>query len=143
MVKNPPANVRDVGPIPGLGRFPGVGNGNPLQYSCLENPMDRGVWWTTVHGVTNSRTRLTHTLRPPSCRRDSCYTAGSEESISLTLASGHFPAPSLCGHIWNTPQAIKTHLWLLCSIWTLLEQLKLLLYDDGGNDGHMLCFLLK
>ena len=45
MVKNPPANARDVGPIPGLGRFPGVGNGNPLHYSCPGNPMDRGAWW--------------------------------------------------------------------------------------------------
>ena len=54
MVKNPPANagdIRDMGSIPGLGRSPGGGNGNPLQYSCLENPMDRGVWWTMVHIV--------------------------------------------------------------------------------------------
>ena len=52
MVKNPPANAGDMGSIPGLGRSPGTGNGNPLQYSCLENSMDRGPWWTTVHGVT-------------------------------------------------------------------------------------------
>ena len=55
VVKNPPANAgdtRDEGSIPGLGRSPGVGNGNTLQYSCLENPMDRGAWWATVHGVT-------------------------------------------------------------------------------------------
>ena len=44
-------NVGDIGSLPGLGRSPGEGNGNPLQYSCLENPMDRGVWWATVHGV--------------------------------------------------------------------------------------------
>ena len=44
--------------IPGLGRSPGEGNGNPLQYSCLENPMDWGAWWVTVHGVAKSRTRL-------------------------------------------------------------------------------------
>ena len=43
---------------PGLGRSPGAGNGNPLQYPCLENPMGRGAWWATVHGVTRSRTRL-------------------------------------------------------------------------------------
>ena len=48
----------DLGSIPGLGRSPGEGNGNPLQYSCLENPMDRGAWWATVHGVAKSRTRL-------------------------------------------------------------------------------------
>ena len=61
LVKNPPANtgdLRDEGSIPGSGRSPGGGNGNPLQYSCLENPMDRGAWWATVHGVTESQTRL-------------------------------------------------------------------------------------
>ena len=51
-------NVVDRGSIPGLGRSPGEGNGNPLQCSCLENPMDGGAWWTTVHGVTKSRTRV-------------------------------------------------------------------------------------
>jgi len=50
VVKNPPANARAAGLIPGLGRSPGEGNGNPLQYSCLGNPMDRGAWWATVHG---------------------------------------------------------------------------------------------
>ena len=48
----------DLASISGLGRFPGEGNGNPLQYSCLGNLMDRGVWWAIVHGVTKSRTRL-------------------------------------------------------------------------------------
>ena len=55
--KNPPANAGDVGDassIPGLGRSPGGGNGNPLQHSCLENPMDRGAWQATVHGVAQS-----------------------------------------------------------------------------------------
>ena len=50
--------VRDLGSIPGSGRSTGEGNGNPLQYSCLENPMDGGAWWATVHGVAKSRTRL-------------------------------------------------------------------------------------
>ena len=63
MVKNLMANanagdVRDTGSIPGLGRSSGEGNGNPLQYSCLENPMDRGTWWTTVHRVKKSWIRL-------------------------------------------------------------------------------------
>ena len=54
MVKNPPANagdIRDMHSISGSGRSPGGGNGDPLQYSCLENPMDRGAWWAIVHGV--------------------------------------------------------------------------------------------
>ena len=59
MVKSLPANAGDggdVGSVPGLGRSPGVGNGNPLQDSCLENPMDRRAWWATVHGVAKSQT---------------------------------------------------------------------------------------
>ena len=58
MVKNLPASagdVGDVGSIPGSGRSPGEGNDNPLQYSCLENLMDRAAWWAVVHGVTKSR----------------------------------------------------------------------------------------
>ena len=54
MVKNPSANtgdIRDPGLIPGMGRFPGGGHSNPLQYSCLGNPTDRGAWWATVYGV--------------------------------------------------------------------------------------------
>ena len=51
-------NVGDLGSIPKLGKSPGGRHGNPLQYSCLENPMDRGAWWATVHGVAKSQTRL-------------------------------------------------------------------------------------
>ena len=58
VVKNPPAIAGDTGSIPGSGRSPGEGNGNPSQYSCLGNPMDRGVWWATVHGFTKNRTPL-------------------------------------------------------------------------------------
>ena len=60
VVKNLPANAGDANSILGLGRSPGEENGNPYQYSCLENPMDRGAWWATVHGVAKSRTRLSH-----------------------------------------------------------------------------------
>ena len=61
VVNNPPFNagdLRNMGSIPGSGRYAGEGNGYPLQYSCLENPMDRGAWWATVHGFTKSQTRL-------------------------------------------------------------------------------------
>ena len=61
MVKNLPANsgdIKDAGSIPGSGRSPGGGHGNPLQYSCLENPMNRGAWQATVHRITKSLTRL-------------------------------------------------------------------------------------
>ena len=56
--KESACNAGDLGSIPGLGRSPGEGNGNPLQYSCLENPVDRGAWWATVHGVAKGGTRL-------------------------------------------------------------------------------------
>ena len=69
MVKNLPANAegtRDMGLIPGSGRSPGGGNGNPLEYSCLENPMDRGTWQATVHKVTESdMTERIHTHIAP------------------------------------------------------------------------------
>ena len=61
MVKNPPANAGDVrngSSIPGVGRSPGEEHGNPLQYSCLENPMDRRAWWATVHRIAKSQTRV-------------------------------------------------------------------------------------
>ena len=59
VVKSLPANARDArdsGSVPGLGRSPGGGHGNPLQYPCLENPMDGGDWWATVQGITKSQT---------------------------------------------------------------------------------------
>ena len=65
VVKIPPANakdIRDMGLIPGLGRSPGGGHSNPLKYSYLKNPMDKGTWWATVHGVTESDTTEQFTL---------------------------------------------------------------------------------
>ena len=60
VVKNPPTNAGDMGLIPESGRSPGEGNGNPLQNSCLGNSMNRGVWWTTVHGVAKSPIQLSN-----------------------------------------------------------------------------------
>ena len=67
LVKNPPVNAGDgdVGLIPGAGRSPGGGNGNPLQYSYLENSMDRGAWQVIVHGVAKSQTRLSMHIHVP------------------------------------------------------------------------------
>ena len=70
MVKNPPASAGDVrvmGSILGVGRSPGGGHGNPLQYSSLENHVDRAAWWATVHGVTKSQTQLKQ-LSMPACQ---------------------------------------------------------------------------
>ena len=73
MVKNPRANTGDLGSIPGSGRSSGEGNGNPLQYSWLENPRDRGAWRATVHGVTKSWAR----------RRDKTTTTTTSRKASL------------------------------------------------------------
>ena len=60
LVKNPPANAGDAGSNPGLRRSSGEGNGNPLQYSCLDNSLDRGAWWAPVHGVESDMTKQAH-----------------------------------------------------------------------------------
>ena len=85
-VKKLPANTGDVGSIPGSGRSPGGGNGNPLQYSCLGNPTDRGAWQTTVHGVA----RTDHDLRtkPPPPRSGR---AGSSQSPPAADAPPMYP----------------------------------------------------
>ena len=76
-------NVGDPGSIPGLGRFSGEGKSNPLQYTCLKNPMDRGAWWATVHGAAKSQTRLRdftytfiriYTIPDPFSSAQSCLT---------------------------------------------------------------------
>ena len=85
VVKNLPANAgdaRDLGFIPGLGRSPGEGSGNPLQYSCLGNPIDRGAWWATVHGVTNSRTQLS-THAPSDTYDSSCKSVSEKQATWL------------------------------------------------------------
>ena len=82
--KEPTCQSRRPGSIPGSGRSPGERNGNPLQYSCLENPMDRGAWWTTAHGVAKSLTRLsTHTQSDIQYKRDSIAAAFSWSNTSV------------------------------------------------------------
>ena len=77
----------DLGLIPGLGRSPGEGNGNPLQYSCLENPMDRGAWWATVHGVARVRHDLVTKPPPPQTVSQSDLSPW-HLAISLSLLAG-------------------------------------------------------
>ena len=89
VVKKPPTiarDSRDLGSIPGSGRSPGEGNGNPLQYSCLENPMDRGAWWATVHRVTKSWRWLRDYIHRHVLLTRSCVKSLSHDPHSLLEA---------------------------------------------------------
>ena len=90
--KESACNAGNLGSIPGLGRIPGEGNGNPLQYSCLENPMGRGVWQATVHGVTESRTRLSnqHFSSPQILERKKL---GQAAELDITSRCQHIIVP--------------------------------------------------
>ena len=98
--KESACNVEDLGSISGLRRSPGEGNGNPLQYSCLENPMDRGAWWATVHGVAKSRTRQ---------QLSTMITATKHLFMSLFKVLVIQSCPTLCNFTdcslcpWNSP----------------------------------------
>ena len=108
VVKNLPATARDVGLITGLGRFSGEGNGNPLQYSCLENPMDRGAWRATVHGVVKSRTRLATEQQHSFKRQFSEFESSSfsaTQMTSLVNVSFSWPMISTCCY--------QANLWLI------------------------------
>ena len=91
--KQPACQAGDAGSISGSGRPPGEGNGNPLQYFCLENPMDRGAWWASVHGVTKSRTRLCdlHFHRYYFFPLGTSYTSDSKESACNAGDPGLIP----------------------------------------------------
>ena len=109
LVKNPPTNARDTrdaGSISGSGRAPGVGNGNPLQYSCPEISMDRGNWWDTVYRVTKSRTmteRLS-SLRSSDSRDLSDTYHMEPSSLPFRVESGH---GYLCNSLLPPPLPIR------------------------------------
>ena len=87
MVKNLPA-MWDLGSIPGLGRSPGEGNGNPLPYSCLRNPRDRGAWQDTVHWVAKSRTRLSDSAFTFILKEISQRVCGPESHLCSSCGAG-------------------------------------------------------
>ena len=132
MVKNPPANAEDTGDadsIPGSGRSPGEGNGNPLQYSFLENPIDRRAWQATVHGVAIVRHDLATKPPPPHPSGPPVLSAAS----LLLLLLSHFSRVRLCDPIDSSPPAramlsiqdlstldpglVVRNEWWVCSSW--------------------------
>ena len=98
-VKNPPANAGDSGSIPGSGRSPEGRHGNPLQYSCLGNPMDRDAWQATVHGVAKNQTRLKRLSSSssflsgasPQSGKESTCNVGGTENVGSIIGSGRSP----------------------------------------------------
>ena len=105
MVRNPAVgagDVRDTGSIPGWGRSPGGGHGNPLQYSCLENPMDRGAWRPTVHGVTKGQTCLSdyHTHRKEREGKEKQESMGGKGSGRESIRTRQDSPPSVLTGSW-------------------------------------------
>ena len=95
VVKYPPDNAGDKGSIPRSGRFPEVGNGNPLQYSCLENSMGRGAWWATVHGVSG--------VRRDSAPSPSVYVFVKSECLSVCVYVWQLLVIRELTVLWNDP----------------------------------------
>ena len=85
-----------MGSVPRLGRFPGRGNGNPLQYSCLDNPMDRRAWWATLHGVTKSQTQLSSGVSE-TISSGHCWSHQQKEGHLTAVARRHNPACAVKG----------------------------------------------
>ena len=95
-------NAGDLGSVPGSGRSPGKGNDNPLQYSCLENPMDREAWWAIAHGVAKSRTRLSNFTS----KGERCFPGGSlvknpPVNAGDARISGSIPGLGRCPGVGN------------------------------------------
>ena len=103
VVKNPPTNVRNEGSIPGLGRSPGEGNGNLLQYFCLENPTDRGAWQATVHGVTKELD-LTYLLKQLQSCMPVSVTSVVPAAASLLQVSRVLLVTTNCGNPEHSTQ---------------------------------------
>ena len=133
--KESACSAGDLDSIPGSGRSPGEGNGNSLQYFCLENPMDRGAWWATVHGVTKSQTRLSdrHTWTNHWTPRDFPYFPGLRVGSQAVLwegadgSRGHLKLilegvlgkHSLGSHIWKTSLRNRRQIGLRITLFIL------------------------
>ena len=92
-------SIRVKGSIPGSGSSPGGGHGNPLQYSCLKNPRDRGAWWATVHGVAQSRTRLSDSAGTQRHTKFKSITMWRTLGIEIPTTTNTHTTVSICGEI--------------------------------------------
>ena len=159
--KNLPANTfeRDAGTTPGWGRSLGEGNGNPLQYSCLENPKDRGAWWAIIHGIekeshviwqlNNSYLKFQFNQRPPNLQNYTLILASAAQARpteppcgpfsdpTIPLRTRKFPSldsPRIYGPvIWPSPPEVGISVRLQRDIWVLEELLIQLLYGSITN----------
>ena len=130
-------NAGDPGSIPGSGRSPGIGNGNPLWYSCLENPMNREAWWATAHGITKNQTQVsTHALFIPSCLVDFYRSLhwhewfGSEPMLFLQALKQPYPFQTILSLVWCSDlPVVSCHSWAsLGSLSTQQRGFKFLLF---------------
>ena len=134
MVKSPPANARDVrhaGSIPGLGRSPGEGTGNPLQYSCLENFTDRGAWWATIPGVAKSQTWLNEPTCPvPYLRFSPAVLQLAVIHTSVHIHPSRSPNSSCPSHNSITGEFLSQRM-----IWSISILLKITVAGDRNRQG--------
>ena len=127
-----PGVTGDSGSIPGSGRFPGIGNGHQLQYSCWENPMDRGAWWATVHGVAESWTRL-----------DNCsHMYAQRLAIITSIIPNWYGSNALCqtsflSHMGQILHGLRSS-WPLISCLTEWQGTGLAQTDGGSDPGSII-----
>ena len=111
VAKNPPADAGDAGLIPGSGRAAGGGNGNTLQYSCLENSMHRGAWWATVHGVAKSQTQLSMCV----CLCTHAHVHTHTHAQTHTYTHSSLPASFVVPHrMWDPSSLTRAQICVSC-----------------------------
>ena len=134
MVKNLPVNAGDAGSIPGSGRSPGEGNSNPLQYSCLENPMDRGVWRAVVHGVTESQTGLNMHAHYIHFKKNALVKSSSSPWFSFNLGD-------VQGHRTSLPYSFRSGNAPVCTRTEFVVSSLHHFHDKGKEPAHLHTFV--